>query len=174
MTTAPTRPPTILDVARRSGVSKSTVSNVLRDVASVAPSTRARVLTAIRELGYRPNAVARGLVSQRTNTLGILVGDLANPFYSELAKLVEGRASAAGYATIICNTDGRPESEAARIESLLEHRVAGLVMLQFSGNRDVLRGVTAEGTPLVVASGWESEADCVAVDDREAAALGVR
>lgn len=164
--------PTILDVAETSGVSKSTVSNVIRGAAGVAPETKRRVLEAIAALGYRPNAVARQLVQRRTSTFGLLVGDLANPFYSELAKLVERRASQAGYATMICNTDGRPELESARVESLLEHRVAGIIMLQFSGAASVVGELLAQGVPLAVAS-WEERSDCVSVDDEAGARLAV-
>ena len=165
---------TIVDVAELAGVSKSTVSNVVRGADNVSPTTRRRVLEAVALLGYRPNAVARNLVRRRTSTLGIVVGDLANPFYSELAKLIERRASDAGYATMICNTDGRPASEAARIESLLEQRVAGIMMLQFSGERSVVGELLAQRVPLVVVSCWEERTDCVAVDDVRAAAVGVR
>jgi LacI family transcriptional regulator len=165
--------PTILDVAQTSGVSKSTVSNVIRGADGVAQETRRRVLEAIAVLGYRPNAVARQLVQRRTSTFGLLVGDLANPFYSELAKLVEQRASEAGYATMISNTDGIPVNETARIESLLEHRVAGVAMLQFSGDRSVIGELLAHGVPLVVVSCWEQRSDCVSVDDAAGGALAV-
>lgn len=165
--------PTILDVAQTSGVSKSTVSNVIRGADGVAQETRRRVLEAIAVLGYRPNAVARQLVQRRTSTFGLLVGDLANPFYSELAKLVEQRASEAGYATMISNTDGIPVNETARIESLLEHRVAGVAMLQFSGDRSVIGELLAHRVPLVIVSCWEERSDCVSVDDAAGGALAV-
>lgn len=165
---------TIVDVAARAGVSKSTVSNVVRGAANVSPETRRRVHAAIALLGYRPNAVARNLVRRRTSTLGIVLGDLANPFYSELAKLIERRASERGFAAMICNTDGRPVSEADRIEFLLEQRVAGIMMLQFSGERSIVGELLAQGVPLVVVSCWEGRSDCVAVDDERATALGVR
>jgi LacI family transcriptional regulator len=166
--------PTILDVAELAGVSKSTVSNVIRGSAGISTGTRRRVLDAIELVGYRPNAIARNLVQRRTTTVGIVVGDLANPFYSELAKLVEQRLSAAGYTSMICNTDGRPESERARVESLLEHRVAGIIMLQLSGESDILPELRAQRIPLVVASCWVERSDCVAVDDSRGAALAVR
>lgn len=166
--------PTILDVARAAGVSKSTVSNVIRETGSISAETRSRVRAAIEQVGYRPNAVARSLVRQRTTTVGIVVGDLANLFYSELAKLVERHTSAAGYAAMICNTDGHPESERLRVGSLLEQRVAGIVMLQFSGDGEVLDEVRRRGVPLVVVSGWEPASDWVAVDDAAGVELGVR
>ena len=164
--------PTIRDVARLAGVSKSTVSNVLREV-SVAPDTRERVLEAIATVGYRPNAVARHLVRQRTTTVGILVGDLSNLFYSELAKLVEQQLSETGFATMICSTDGHRESEETRIGMLLEHRVAGILMLQFSGDPATLRELRTVGVPVVIVSCWEEDADCVAVDEEAGSALAV-
>jgi LacI family transcriptional regulator len=165
--------PTILDVARAAGVSKSTVSNVIRDAGKTTPETRERVLEAIAAVGFRPSAIARSLVRRRTTTVGILVGDLANPFYSELAKLVEQRLTAAGYATMICNTDGHAASERSRIDSLLEHRAAGIVMLQSSGEWPVADALREQGVPLVVVSCWEETTDCVAVDDAAGVGLAV-
>jgi DNA-binding LacI/PurR family transcriptional regulator len=165
--------PTILDVAALSRVSKSTVSNVLRGTGSVSPATRDRVLAAIATLGYRPNVLARNLVQQRTNTIGVVVGDLANTFYAELVKLLEREASDRAYTTIVCNTDGHAEREAARIEALLEHRVGGILLLQFSGDRSIVSQLVVEQVPLVVVSCWDERLDCVAVDDRAGMALAV-
>lgn len=163
--------PTIHDVAEASGVSKSTVSNVVRGVGNVQPETRERVLQAIATLGYRPNALARNLVKRRTSTMGLVVGDLANPFYSELAKLVELRASHSGCTTMIANTNGRWESEQSQIESLLEQRVAGLLMLQFSGERAIIDETVAQSVPLVLLTTWDDRTDCVCIDDEQGAAL---
>jgi DNA-binding LacI/PurR family transcriptional regulator len=165
--------PTILDVAALSRVSKSTVSNVLRGTGTVSPATRDRVLAAIATIGYRPNVLARNLVQQRTHTLGVVVGDLANTFYAELVKLLEREASDRAYTTIVCNTDGHAEREAARIESLLEHRVGGILLLQFSGDRSIVSQLVVEQVPLVVVSCWDERLDCVAVDDRAGMALAV-
>src|SRR3954471_47523 len=158
--------PTIMDVANLSGVSKSTVSNVLRGAGRVSGSTRSRVLESIEALGYRPNSLARDLVRRRSNTVGVLLGDLANTFYAELVKLLELRISEAAHTTIVCNTDGRLELERARVEMLLERAVSGVVMLQFSGDATVLGELAAARVPVVVVSCWEERADCVAVDDR--------
>jgi LacI family transcriptional regulator len=171
--TPPGRHPTILDVARAAAVSKSTVSNVLRDAPEVAPKTRQRVLDAIATVGYRPNALARNLVRRRTTTVGIVVGDLANPFYSELAKLAEQRLSTAGLATMICNTDGLERNEREKIEMLLEHRVAGILMLQFTGEKSLLEKLRQAGVAVVIASQWESGVDCVDLDERTGADLAV-
>jgi DNA-binding LacI/PurR family transcriptional regulator len=160
--------PTIVDVAARSGVSKSTVSNVIRGAAAVSPGVRDRVLAAVTELGYRPNGIARQLVQQRTSTLGVLVGDLGNPFYGELVKLFERHAHTAGFTTMVCNTDGGAE----RIEALLERRIAGVALLQVSGDPsiDVLR---AEGVPVVVVSSTHPDVDSVGVDEDRGVSLAV-
>jgi DNA-binding LacI/PurR family transcriptional regulator len=165
--------PTIRDVAQAAGVSKSTVSNVIRGADGVAESTRERVLAAAARVGYRPNALARNLVRRRTTTVGIVVGDLSNPIFSELAKLAEQRLSRAGLATMICNTDGHPGREQEKLEMLLEHRVAGILMLQFSGERSTLERLRAAGTSVVLLTQAESEADCVVVDERRGAELAV-
>jgi LacI family transcriptional regulator len=166
--------PTIVDVADRSGVSKSTVSNVIRGATNVSEATRRRVLAAVDELGYRPNALARQLVQKRTSTIGVVVGDLTNPIYSELVKLLEQDARARGYTTMVANTDGHPEREAARIEALLEWRVAGIAMLQFSGDRSVLEELRAEGVPVTVVSCFDERADCVTADESMGLAIAVR
>jgi LacI family transcriptional regulator len=166
--------PTIVDVAGRSGVSKSTVSNVIRGAANVSEETRKRVLAAVDELGYRPNALARQLVQQRTSTIGVVVGDLTNPIYSELVKLLERHALGLGYTTMVSNTDGHPEREAARIEALLERRVAGIAMLQFSGDRSVIDDLHAEGVPVTVISCFEERSDCVTVDESKGLGIAVR
>jgi LacI family transcriptional regulator len=167
------RRPTIHDVAAVSGVSKTTVSNVIRGAGRVSAPTRARVLDSARTLGYRPNALARDLVRRRANAIGVIVGDMANSFYAELVKLVERRASEAELATMICNTDGHAELEAARIETLLERAVSGVVLLQFSGDGAVLDALAAAAVPAVVVSCWDARADCVAVDDHAGMALAV-
>src|SRR5205814_629223 len=146
------RHPTIHDVASHAGVSKSTVSNVVRGLPGVSESTRRRVLTSIDELGYRPNVLARQLVQRRTSILGVVVGDLANPFFAEMAKSVERHAAARGYTAMFCNTEGDSESELAGVETLLQHRVAGIVFLAFSGDPRTMQEVLHHQVPVVFAS----------------------
>ncbi len=159
------RHPTILDVASRAGVSKSTVSNVVRGLPGVSEQTRRRVLVAIEQLGYRPNVLARQLVQQRTSILGVVVGDLANPFFAEMAKSVERHAAARGYTAMFCNTEGDSQSELAGVETLLEHRVAGIVFLAFSGESRIMRETVEHQVPVVFVSCHESWGDVVHVDD---------
>jgi LacI family transcriptional regulator len=159
------KPPTILDVASEAGVSKSTVSNVVRGIPGVSESTRKRVQTAIEALGYRPNVMARQLVQQRTNILGVVVGDLANPFFAEMAKLVERHAAARGYTAMFCNSEGDSESEVAGVETLLEYRVAGIIFLAFSGDSRTMRETLEHKVPVVFLGCHEDWGDVVSVDD---------
>jgi LacI family transcriptional regulator len=128
---APAKPPTIFDVAAAAGVSKSTVSNVVRGVAEVSPGTRERVLAAIAQLNYKPNAIARQFVQQRTTMLGVLLGDLSNPYYAQMAQIVEREAFRFGYTTMFCNIEGADDIARAGVDALLGHRVAGIVFLAF-------------------------------------------
>jgi DNA-binding LacI/PurR family transcriptional regulator len=169
----PYRRPTIVDVASLSGVSKATVSNVVRGKGSVSPATRSRVLTAIETLGYRPNASARSLVRQRTEVLGLIAGNLGNAFEAELLERIEQVASERSLTTLVCTTSRNPEDEATKIETLLEHRVAGIAMLQFSGDRQLMAQLVTEHVPVVMASCWDDYADCVAVDDAAGLELAV-
>lgn len=164
---------TIVDVARLSGLSKSTVANVINGSAPLSEQTRERVLAAIEELGYRPNALARDLKRRRSATVGVLVGDLVNPFYAQLTNLIERRCAAAGYATIICHTDGDRATERERLGVLLEHRVAGVVMLYFTGDRAHIDEVERDGVPIVGVSVFDRAFDCVASDDAAGTRLAV-
>jgi LacI family transcriptional regulator len=119
---------TISDVAREAGVSMMTVSRVINDKGEISPATRQHVLEVIEQLGYRPSSIARGLATQRTGTLGLVVPDIANPFFSEVARGAEDRASAGGYNIFVCNTDESPQHELAILEALEEKRVDGLVL----------------------------------------------
>ena len=159
------KPPTILDVASEAGVSKSTVSNVVRGLPGVSESTRLRVQTAMKELGYRPNVLARQLVQQRTNILGVVVGDLANPFFAEMAKMVERQAVIRGYTAMFCNTEGDSASEVAGVETLLEYRVAGIIFLAFSGESRTMRETLEHQVPVVFLGCHADWGDVVSVDD---------
>lgn len=165
------RAPTIFDVADRAGVSKSTVSNVIRGTEGVAEETRRRVQDAIRSLGYRPNALARQFVRQRTTILGVLVGDLENPFHAEMAKNVERHAFEHGYTAMLCNIEGAPDFGASRVEALLEQHVAGLVFLTFFGGGERIRAALGPTTPAVFAGLRETWGDSVSVNDRTGARL---
>ncbi|WP_051301252.1 LacI family DNA-binding transcriptional regulator [Actinomadura rifamycini] len=139
----------VKEVARRAGVSVATVSRVLNDSARVTAETRARVLAAVEELGYRPNAVARSLRTDTTRTIGLVIGDILNPFFTELARAVEDEARAAGYSVVIGNADERAERQDHYVRTLLEQRVDGLLLCPTAEVTPLVRDVVRDGGPLV-------------------------
>ena len=120
---------TIYDVAREAGVSMATVSRVVNGNPNVKPTTRKRVLEAIERLGYRPNAVARGLASKRTTTVGVIIPDISSIFFSELARGIEDIATMYKYNIILSNSDKNKDKEIHLLDTLLEKQVDGIVFM---------------------------------------------
>lgn len=141
---------TMRDVAQKAHVSIKTVSRVVNDQGEISEKTRQRVLVAIEELGYRPSKVARALVTQRTDTVGLIVGDIANPFFSEVAKGVLDAARAKGYDVFLCNSDMDPDQEIRALYSLADHNVDGTIIFPSWENEDKLKSFTDHYQPLVV------------------------
>lgn len=123
------RPPTIVDVATRAGVSKSLVSLVMRGSPRVSDASRKAVLRAAGELGYHPNAAARSLVQQRSGILGCVLSDLHNTYFADLADGIEEMASARGYRVMLSSGYLDAARESSAVDALLELRVDGLLLL---------------------------------------------
>lgn len=119
---------TIRDVAKLAGVSPMTVSRVINGSPKVTPETRERVQAAIGELHYVPNTLARGLTQQRSGTIGMVVPDLGDPFFTLVLRGAEQVARAAGYRVIVCNTNSDIELEASYIDDLIAHQVDGIIL----------------------------------------------
>ena len=120
--------PTIKDVARQVGVSTATVSHVINRTRFVSEELRQSVLDAIHALNYQPNAIARSLVKRKTHTIGIIITDILNPFYTAIVRGIEDVTYKSGYSVMLCNTDEDPEKEILYIQMLLEKRIDGLVI----------------------------------------------
>jgi LacI family transcriptional regulator len=166
------RAPTIHDVAAAAGVSKSTVSNVVRGAEEVSDATRARVQEAIARLNYKPNAIARQFVQQRTTMLGVLVGDLSNPYYAQMAQVVERAAFGRGYTTMFCNIEGAQDVAMTGVDALLQHRVAGIVFLAFIPRTGELEdALQRAGIPIVFLGLSERWSDSVGPRDRQGGRL---
>jgi LacI family transcriptional regulator len=134
----PNRGPTIIDVARTAGVSVSTVSRVVRDHPDVRAETRQAVQDAIDLLNYRPSPIARALVSGETRLLALLVSDITNPFYPQLAKSVEQEAGRDDYTVIICNTADRTSETRRYLERLLRQGLDGVIHASVARDENVV------------------------------------
>jgi len=160
-------PVSIREVAALAGVSVGTVSNVLNRPDAVAESTRSRVQAAIKSLGFIRNESARQLRAGRSRTIGLVVLDVANPFFTDVARGVEDAASESGLAVILCNSDDQQAKESRYLELLEEHRVQGILITPVYGADERLARLQRRGTPVVlVDSRSPSRGQCsVSVDD---------
>ena len=139
------------DVARIAGVSVSTVSHVLNGTRKVNPATRQRVDAAIVEIGYRRNVVARSLAAGRTNTVGLSIAALTNPYFGSLVHAVERRLSEAGYVLILGDSHDEPQSEHRVTQSLLDRQVDGMILAPAAGSESsTIPEIVRSGTPLVL------------------------
>ncbi|WP_030106085.1 LacI family DNA-binding transcriptional regulator, partial [Actinoalloteichus caeruleus] len=165
----------IRDVAARAKVSLATVSNVLNRPEVVATATRERVLAAIEELGFVRNESARQLRSGRPRAIGLVVLDVSNPFFTDVARGVEEAASEAGHAVILCNSAGSATREARHVELLAEQRVHGVLITPATNSLEAVDGLRRRGVSVVLLDHpARLEDTCsVAVDDRTGGELAV-
>lgn len=160
---------TIQDVAAAAGVSRQTVSRAINNRGEIRPETRAEILRIAEEMDYRPSSIARGLATQHTGTLGLIVPDIANPFFSEVARGAEHEAYAAGYNVFLCNTDEDPERETAVLRLLEDKRVDGVLLCNSRLDDDALRTSLHHHTSVVLVNRRLNGDDfgCVIIDDEK-------
>ena len=168
-------PVSIRDVATRAKVSVGTVSNVLNRPEVVAPATRDRVMGAIEELGFVRNDAARQLRSGTPRAIGLVVLDVGNPFFTDVARGVEDTASDAGHAVILCNSDESPQREARHVELLAEQRVHGVLITPVDTDLAAVHRLRERGMSVVLLDHPTTDPDlcAVAVDDRAGGELAV-
>jgi LacI family transcriptional regulator len=168
------RSPTIRDVAGRAGVSTATVSNVLTGVRPVAKESRRLVLEAIEELGFKANHMASSLRKGNSLTVGIVVPNLANEFYGALVRRYEESAARTGYELLVAASGGQPQIEALRIESLINRRVDGLLVVAAADAFGTAPGFPAKLPPTVLVDRdfGHPQYDTVASDNLGAGRLG--
>ncbi|MBP2077306.1 catabolite control protein A [Oceanobacillus polygoni] len=143
---------TIYDVAREANVSMATVSRVVNGNPNVKPTTRKKVLATIERLGYRPNAVARGLASKKTTTVGAIIPDISNIFFSELARGIEDIATMYKYNIILSSSDQNKDKELQLINTMLEKQVDGILFMGGSIDDDHIQQFKTSSVPVVLAA----------------------
>jgi LacI family transcriptional regulator len=154
---------TIADVADRAGVSPTTVSHVLSGKRVVNAGTRDGVMEAIRELGYRPNHVARNLRTRQSHMIAVLVPDITNPFYAVLTRGLADAVDAAGYGTYVCSTDGQHDRERKFVQDVMDRGVDGIVFASGETVSEVTFGPGDYATPIICIGGHLDHPMCDAV-----------
>jgi LacI family transcriptional regulator, repressor for deo operon, udp, cdd, tsx, nupC, and nupG len=166
---------TLAEVAQHAQVTAATVSNVLRNPQKVKPATVDKVMSAIRQLGYRPNLTARALAEGRTSTLALMLSNIANPFYPEFVREAECAARRHGHFLLVCNTDDNPAIARAYLDQIAGTLAAGVIVMNTDVSKTELAEIAKRGSPLVLCM-WEGAQSsqalpCVTVDYGHAGAL---
>ncbi len=167
---------TIYDVAREANVSMATVSRVVNGNQNVKPATRKKVLEVIERLEYRPNAVARGLASKKTTTVGVIIPDISNNLYAELARGIEDIATMYRYNIILANSDQNEEKELTLLDTMLSKQVDGIVMMSDKVTEKIQESMNHSPVPIVLAGSVDElkEVPSVNIDYFEAAYEAVK
>lgn len=132
---------TMKDVANEAGVSTSTVSHVINNTRFVEEGTRTRVEDAMRKLSYVPNSLARSLRRKSTHTIGIIISDIGNSFFTDIVRACEDEAYKEGYNTILCNSDEDPEKEKMYLNVLQQKQVDGIILSPTGGNKELISNI---------------------------------
>src|SRR5690625_4223879 len=143
---------TIYDVAKKANVSMATVSRVINGNTNVKPATRKKVLDAIEELDFRPNAVARGLASRKTTSVGVVIPDISNVFFAELARGIEDIATMYKYHIILSSSDQKKTKELDLFENMLEKQVDGVIFIGGTIDDDHVNAFNRSNVPVVLAA----------------------
>src|SRR5882757_1934231 len=145
--------PTLVDIARETNTSVSTVSRVLSGGAManrISKETRERVKHAADRLGYRPNLLARSLRTRKTHTIALLVSDIANPFFGQIGSLIERALAPRGYSLMLCNTAEDADKEGAYLRMVTAKGIDGLILVPLLHTREALLKHIPESLPLVI------------------------
>jgi LacI family transcriptional regulator len=158
---------TIEKIAKLAGVSRSTVSRVITGHPNVKAATRQRVEKVIQEVNYSPNSIARGLARGTLNIVALLVGDIRNPFYSEIARSVEDIASREGYMVVLCDTDYDFKKEKLYLNAAKQYGFAGLILMTAMDSEELIPVLDGMQCPVVLLNRYihSYESDVVLVDN---------
>lgn len=166
---------TVKDIARVANVSQPTVSRVLNNHPGVKEDKRRRVLNAIQQLDFTPDSVARSMITNKTNTLGLIVGDISNPFFAESAKLIISKAQELGYDVIISNTDHNDNNLEHAITTLISKRVDGIIISSVNRNSTKIRELYDDEFPVVLYNSRvkDGSSHFVVLDNKQGAIIAV-
>lgn len=140
---------TVIDVAKKAGVSQTTVSRVLNDHPQIKEETRRKVKQAIEELEFSPNEVARSMVMKKTRTIGLVIGDISNPFYAEVVKVIVGKARQINYDVIITDTDYNYDYFEQNVKTLVGKRVDGILVASIHHQESIVNELFYMGFPII-------------------------
>ncbi len=168
--------PTIQEVAKKAGVSPTTVSHVINNSRFVADETRQRVEAAMEELHYRPNALARSLRRGQTHTLGLILPDNSNPFFAEIAHSIETAAFEQGYSVILCNTEDDLDKEDLYVDVLSNKQVDGMIFVAAGNQTGSLHALLRHKLPVVIVDRDlpEVDVDAVLTDNQQGGYLATQ
>ena len=168
---------TLREVARRAGVHAGTASRALNPQTRslVNPETAKKVMVAAEELGYRPNPMARGLKTNRSFTIGVLVPDLTNPLFPPIVRGIEDELAKAGYTALLANSDNHPDKERLHFQTMKDRQVEGFIMATAERDHPLIEDAIAADVPIVLVNRTvdSSEVFAVITDDRKGTTLAV-
>ncbi|CAM4525333.1 LacI family DNA-binding transcriptional regulator [Paenibacillus xylanexedens] len=141
---------TIYDIAREAGVSIATVSQVINGKGKISEKRRAEIMEIMERLHYQPSAIAAALTGKQTYTLGLLVPDISNPYFAELARAVEDRSRQLGYSVVICSTDNKDERVERYLNLLQQKRVDGMMIGTGIDNAEILSPLLQQSIPIAL------------------------
>ncbi|MFD1362443.1 LacI family DNA-binding transcriptional regulator [Lentibacillus salinarum] len=142
--------PTIYDVAKEANVSIATVSKVLNNTGRIGEHTKKRVISTMKDLNYAPSSVASALTKKQTDSLGLIIPDISNPFYSEVSRVIEDAAFEKGLTLFICSTDYNIEKERKYIELLHRKQVDGYIIASGFKSMDLMKGLIDDTFPIAL------------------------
>lgn len=166
---------TVNDIARAANVSQSTVSRVLNNYPQINEATRQKVLDAIEKLNYTPDSVARSMITKKTNTIGLIVGDISNPFFAESAKIIIEKAQKFGYDVIISNTNHDDANLEHAIQTLINKRVDGILISSAYKKYTKIQELNESGIPVVlfINKTDDESSNYVVLDNEKGARLAI-
>lgn len=159
----------IKDVAALAGVSTATVSRVLSNSSYVSDEVKAKVMSAVETSGYRPNRLARSLRVQSSSTIGLIVADIQNPFFTSISRAVQDAAYENGFNVFLCNTDENPEKEETYLQLMRDEHAAGIIIAPTHQTEESIRRIISHDIPCVVIDRElkDAAADTVVIDNED-------